>query len=76
MPTYLLENLNSGETEEHFCKWSEVEALVQSGKYKLLPSVANIVSGVGTTVGRIDNGFNDVLKGIKKANRGSNINTK
>lgn len=76
MPTYTLENLKTGSVEERFCSWSEVEILLNSKQYKLIPSAPSIVSGVGTTVGKIDRGFNDVLKSIKKANRGSTIQTK
>ena len=45
-------------------------------EYEYIPGAPMIVSGTGTLVGKIDSGFNDVLTRVKKANRGSTIQTK
>lgn len=76
MPTYDIENLKTGEIIEVFCSYNEMKNMTASGKFRNVLSAPAIVSGVGTLQGHIDGGFNDVLKSIKKANRGSNIQTK
>ena len=59
-----------------FCTWEESQEVIKDGSYRMLVSAPAIVSGTGSTTGKIDNGFNDVLTRVKKANRGSNIQTK
>ena len=79
MPTYTVEYLkgkNKGTVSDVLMKYEEVKQLEKKGQLRIIPSAPMIVSGVGSVTGRIDNGFNDVLKGIKKANRGSTIQTK
>ena len=76
MPTYSFEHIESGDTMTTFCTWEEAQEVIKDGSYKMLVSAPAIVSGTGSVAGRIDNGFNDVLTRVKKANRGSNIQTK
>lgn len=79
MPIYTVEYLkgkNKGVTEDITCSYDDLQELKKSGKLKLIPTMPKIVSGRGTLTGGIDSGFNDVLKTIKKNNRGSNIETK
>jgi hypothetical protein len=76
MPTYSFENISTGETLTTLCTWKEAKKLVDDGEYKMLLSAPRTVSGTGTVVGKIDNGFNDVLKRIKSANYRSSIRTK
>jgi hypothetical protein len=76
MPLYTLENTKTGELETMTCSYDEMKSLVSSGKYTYVPGAPRIVSGTGTITGKIDSGFNDVLTRIKKANRGSTIQTK
>lgn len=76
MPTYSFENIETGDTMTTFCTWEEAQEVIKDGRYKMLVSAPAIVSGTGSTTGKIDSGFNDVLTRVKKANRGSNIQTK
>jgi len=76
MPTYSFEHIDTGDTKTTFCTWEESQEVIKDGSYRMLVSAPAIVSGTGSTTGKIDNGFNDVLTRVKKANRGSNIQTK
>ena len=76
MPTYSFEHIESGDTMTTFCTWEEAQEGIKDGSYRMIISAPAIVSGTGSTTGKIDNGFNDVLTRVKKANRGSNIQTK
>lgn len=76
MPTYNLKNNKTGKIENVLCSYNEMRDMVDSGEYEYIPGAPMIVSGTGTLVGKIDSGFNDVLTRIKKANRGSTIQTK
>jgi hypothetical protein len=76
MPTYSFEHIKTGDTMTTFCTWEESQEVIKDGRYRMLVSAPAIVSGTGSTTGKIDNGFNDVLTRVKKANRGSTIQTK
>ena len=76
MPTYSFQHIETGDTMTTFCTWEEAQEFIKDGIYKMLVSAPAIVSGTGSTTGKIDSGFNDVLTRVKKANRGSNIQTK
>ena len=76
MPTYSFEHIETSDTMTTFCTWEEAQEVIKDGRYKMLVSAPAIVSGTGSTTGKIDSGFNDVLTRVKKANRGSNIQTK
>ena len=76
MPTYSFEHIKTGDTMTTFCTWEESQEVIKDGRYRMLVSAPAIVSGTGSTTGKIDNGFNDVLTRVKRANRGSTIQTK
>lgn len=76
MPTYTFIDNNTNESETLLMTISEMEAYLKKNKNKSLAIVAPmIVSGVDSSRSRPDSGFRDILKTIKKHNRGSKINT-
>lgn len=76
MPTYDVRNTKTGEVETILCKYTELEELISKGEYEKVVSAPMIVGAVGSLVGKIDNGFNDVLQKVKSNHHGSNIETK
>ena len=77
MPTYKFQNNETGEEFELFMSISERDEFVKNN-----PNLTQLVHGFPgmadpTRIGRVrpDDGFRDVLKEVKKRNRGSNINT-
>lgn len=74
MPTYNFRNKETGEITEVVLSLAEREEVLQDPNMEQVhlgaPGVA--YRGIGK---KPDNGFRDVLKGIKKANIRSNINT-
>lgn len=76
MPTYVIKDSKTGKTEEVFMRISELDGYLNTNPAKkLVPSAPSIVSGVSSARNKPDNGFRDILKTIKKHNRGSKINT-
>ena len=74
MPTYTFRDTKTKRKHTEMMKISEMEQyLVDHPNKKLVVSAPGIVSGVAG-VRRPDDGFRDILKRIKKNNRGSNIN--
>jgi hypothetical protein len=76
MPEYLFKNK---ETNEEWLEWMGIS---EADEYLLSnPHIERMVHGapaIGYRTGiknKPDDGFRDVLKRVKKANRGSNINT-
>ena len=76
MPTYTFQNRETGEEKTEFMSYSEAVEIDKQGVWKLLPSAPLIVTGHGDVRSKIDGGFNDVLKSIKKANWKSTIETR
>lgn len=73
MPMYDLLNTDTNEETEVLMKWSELqEFLSENPNMKLLPAAPAIVSGVAGRM-KTDEGFKDVLRNIKKQNRGSTV---
>lgn len=73
MPMYDLLNTDTNEETEVLMKWSELQTyLSENPNIKLLPAAPAIVSGVAGRM-RTDEGFKDVLRTIKRNNRGSTI---
>lgn len=73
MPTYTFLNSNTGEEEEYVLRISELDQFKEDNPHlsrSFTPS--QLVSGVNQ---KPDSGFREVLRNIKRANRGSNINT-
>ena len=76
MPTYNFQNRDTDAIKSVFCTYAEALTMVETGEWKLCLSAPATVSGVGTVVGKIDGGFNDLLKTIHKNNRHSKIQTR
>jgi hypothetical protein len=75
MPQYKLHNKTTGKTWIESMSISECEAYLTAN-----PDVERLVHGAplighNTVNSKPDSGFRDVLKSIKKANKGSTINT-
>ena len=78
MPTYDIQNKKTGEVKEIFCSYNDKEkALKKEGKDWEYLICAPCISSDGAinTVRRGGDGWNDVLKQLKKTNPGSNIET-
>lgn len=79
MPTYNFRNKLTGEEFEIAMKISELDNYKEENPEleQFLTRPPKIVSGVGTTLGRTDGGWNDTLKKIKSgAGRNNTIHTK
>lgn len=76
MPEYLFHNKDTGEEWLEFMGISEAEEYLKSN-----PNIERLVHGaprIGYRSGvslKPDNDFNDLLKDIKRRNKGSTINT-
>ena len=70
MPTYDIQNKKTGEVKEIFCSYSDKEkALKEEGPdWEYCMSAPTITTGPGISARKkAGSGWNDVLKGIKKA---------
>ena len=76
MPTYNIENTETGEITTEFMSWSSLEQLLAENPHlRQTLSTPPIVSGVVSGKNKPDSGFRDILKTIKKRHPKSNINT-
>ncbi len=75
MPLYAVQ-YDDGTTDEVFDSYDNVKQRERDGEFKLMVAAPLIVSGVGTVLGTVDSGFNDVLQKIKSHHRHSTIVTK
>lgn len=76
MPTYTFINKEDDTSETILMTISEMERYLKKHPNKSLQiSAPLIVSGVSSSRSKPDSGFRDILKTIKKHNRGSKINT-
>lgn len=76
MPTYNFIDTETGVQWEEFMSISEMEKMLREyPEIRQEHYALNIVTGVDGAR-RIDNGFRDILKTIKKNNPRSNINTR
>jgi len=76
MPTYIIKNKQTGKSKDIFMTISDMEKMINSNPHLSLGLTApRIVSGVDG-LRRTDDTFNDMLKEIKKKNRGSTIKTR
>ena len=66
MPLYDFENIETGEVETKMMSVASMEEYVKDPNIRQVLSAPKIISGHKSTVSQIDNGFNDVLKSIKK----------
>lgn len=77
MPSYTLENMDTKEQKDVIMSWSELEDFIKENpEWKQIPGAPKIISGAKGVHSQTSDGFRDVLRGIKKANRGSNIYVK
>jgi hypothetical protein len=79
MPTYDIRNKKNGKIKEIFCSYSNKEkALKEEGPdWEYIVTNTNVnYNGVISDVKRAGSGWNDILKGIKKASgkKGNTIN--
>ena len=70
MPTYTVKNTKTNETYDVFCKYSELQELLNVDGVEQVLSTPLIVSGVGGQLSKTDEGWKDTLRRIK-ANSGA-----
>lgn len=73
MPTYVFENIESGEVFEKLCSISEMEEMLASGEYKQRIQSPRIVSVRDSWRRHTDDAWKDRLRSIRDANPGSTI---
>lgn len=74
MPTYTLRNKKTEETWQTICSYNELKDHILNDEVELVPVMPNIVSGVGSLLGKTDDGWKDNLKRIKEGSgRGNTI---
>jgi len=73
MPTYEFQNTLTGETEDHFMSWKDLDAFKEECPHlKQIIGSPSIVGGVGDRV-KTDAGFKEVLSNVGKAYPGSDV---
>lgn len=76
MPTYTFVDNKTKKLTEMFVSIAEMETYAKNNPNKtLMPASPQIVSGVSSGRNKPDESFRDILRTIKKHNRGSKINT-
>jgi len=76
MPTYNIEDTETGIITTKMMTVAEMEQLLKDNPNKrLIIGSPKIVSGVASKHNKPSEGFRDLLKTIKKHNRGSTMNT-
>lgn len=77
MPTYTFKHKETAEEFTTVCSMSEREAFLnENPDYIQVPPVVAFGDSVRLGIRRIDNGFNDVLKEIKKSHYKNTIQTR
>ena len=72
MPTYRFLNTKKNEEYEDLMSIAEMESLTKKKHIKLLPPTQmNIVSGVGSSDGKTDNGWKEVMSKVSEAHPNS-----
>jgi len=66
MPLYDFKNLETGEVETKMMSVSSMQEYVKDPNIQQVLSAPQIVSGTKSTISQATDGFNDVLKAIKK----------
>jgi hypothetical protein len=74
MPTYVFyDTINKVEFEQ-FMTMAEREKFLKKNKFiKQILTPSHIVSGVGRPSAKVDEGFKDILRNIKKKHPGSTV---
>ena len=77
MPTYEYKNENTGEVSEHFMSISDMEQFeIDNPHMKKIIHAPALGDAMRLGVRKTDQGFNDLLKTIKKSKPGSTIITR
>lgn len=76
MPTYTIENTETGEVSDMVLTLAQREQLLQDPKYKQHLAAPRYGDSVRLGIRRHDNEFNDLVKTIKKNHLGSTIETR
>jgi len=75
MPTYNFENIETGEVVTDMMTIAQMEQhLKNNSNLRLMIGLPQIVSGVESKRNKPPESFRDLLKNIKKHNRGSTMN--
>ncbi len=76
MPSYTIENTQTGEVTTEIMSWDALEQhLAANPHLKQIIGAPPIVSGVSSGKNKPDSGFRDILKTIKKRHPRSTVNT-
>ena len=78
MPVYEFRNRESGEVEEHRMSYTQIDDFLEMNTHlERYYSAPNVSSNTKDNISRASDGWNDLLKGIKKSSDGQNtIKTK
>ena len=76
MPTYTLKNKETEEYFEMFCTYDDLQNILKEDKsLSHVIQAPNMVTMVGSTIGKTSDGWNDLLKSIKKGSgKGNTVN--
>ena len=78
MPLYSIKNTETGEVTEMNMSMADRETFLKENPHmtQVFSKAPSIGDSVRLGIRRIDDNFNDVLKGAKKGHRNSTINTR
>jgi hypothetical protein len=76
MPTYVLKNKETEEHFEVFCTYDDLQNILKEDEsLSHVIQAPNMVTMVGSTIGKTSDGWKDLLKSIKKGSgRGNTVN--
>ena len=72
MPSYTMINKETGEEKDMILSLSEREEFLASGEWTQKLATARLVSQVGSTLSKTDDGWKEVLKKVKKSSGRNN----
>ena len=72
MPTYVLEDKETGEQQEVFMSFGEMQEYKRIHDLKQVVQAPNIISGARVSTGKLG-GFKEVLQRVGEANPGSHV---
>lgn len=73
MPSYTLKDTKTQETWDTICTWDELQNILDAMPDVIqVPSTPKIVSGVGSTLSKTDDGWKEVLNKVKSGSGRSN----
>jgi len=77
VPTYALKNKETEEYFEVFCSYDDLQNILKEDEtLSHVIQAPNMVTMVGSTLGKTSEGWRDLLKSIKKGSgKGNTINT-